>query len=614
MSLPRPSVLALSLLVALGGASAPLFSVSAAVADTPAHAVSSETAKANAFFEAAYQEDLAASPLQQSYLGIKTDYDKWDDLSDAAAERDLERTKRQLATLEKTINYAALDAEAKISYDLFKYNAKQAIDGYRWRYHNYPLNQMFGWQSNIPAFLINVHQITDKKDAEAYIARLNGIKPLVAQLVEGVQKREKLGILPPKFVFNYVINDCQNLLKGAPFDQGEDSTLLADFKGKLAKLKLSDTDNKALIAAAEKALKESVKPAYESLIATARDEQSRATTDDGAWKFPDGKAYYDYALQQTTTTDLTADQIHELGLSEVKRIHGEMRAIMKQVGFKGELQDFFKFMREDKRFYYPDTKEGKAEYLAKATALIDTMKKNLDRMFIVKPKADLVVTAVEPFREQSAGKAFYEQPAADGSRPGRYYANLYSMADMPKYQMEALAYHEGIPGHHMQIAISMELEGIPKFRKYGDYTAYVEGWGLYSELLPKEFGFYQDPYSDFGRLSMELWRACRLVVDTGIHSKHWTRQQAIDYLKQNTPNSEGDAINSIERYIVMPSQATAYKIGMLKIVELREKAKKALGPKFDIREYHDLVLKSGALPLAVLEQQVDRWIKAKQSA
>jgi uncharacterized protein (DUF885 family) len=291
-----------------------------------------------------------------------------------------------------------------------------------------------------------------------------------------------------------------------------------------------------------------------------------------------------------------------------------MRAIMKQVGFAGDLQDFFEFTRTDPQFYYPETSEGKQAYLDEATALIDDMKTRLDSLFKVKPKADLVVKAVEPFREKSAGKAFYQRPAPDGSRPGTYYANLYTMKAMPIYQMAALAYHEGIPGHHMQIAIAQELEGIPKFRKFGGYTAYTEGWGLYAELLPKEIGLYEDPYSDFGRLAMELWRACRLVTDTGLHAKRWTREQAIDYLLQNTPNAESDIVKAIERYIVMPSQATAYKVGMLKILELRENAKTKLGEAFDIREFHDVVLKQGALPLATLESIVDRWITTKLEA
>jgi uncharacterized protein (DUF885 family) len=290
-----------------------------------------------------------------------------------------------------------------------------------------------------------------------------------------------------------------------------------------------------------------------------------------------------------------------------------MREIKDKVGFKGDLKAFMQFMKTDKQFYYPNDAQGKQRYLDEATGLIDTMKTRLDELFIVKPKADLKVKAVEGFREKAAGKAFYQQPAPDGSRPGVYYANLYDMEAMPTYQMEALAYHEGIPGHHMQIAISQELEGIPKFRKFGGYTAYIEGWGLYSEFIPKEMGMYSDPYSDFGRLSMELWRACRLVVDTGIHAMKWTRQEGIDYYVNNTPNATSDGVKMVERHIVMPSQATAYKVGMLKILELREEAKKQLGDKFDIRQFHDVVLKNGPVPLNVLENFVNEWVASKKA-
>ena len=279
------------------------------------------------------------------------------------------------------------------------------------------------------------------------------------------------------------------------------------------------------------------------------------------WKFPNGEAYFNNALKRTTTTELTAKEIHEIGLNEVARIHNEMREIKEKVGFKGDLQAFMAFMKSDKQFYLPETDEGKQKYLDDAVAMIDNMKSRLDELFIVKPKADLKVKRVESFREKAAGKAFYQQPAPDGSRPGIYYANLYDMSAMPTYQMEALAYHEGVPGHHMQIAIAQELEDMPKFRKFGGYTAYIEGWGLYSELVPKEMGLYEDPYSDFGRLAMELWRACRLVVDTGIHAMQWTRQEGIDYYVNNTPNATSDAVKMVERHIVMPSQATAYKIG-----------------------------------------------------
>ncbi len=338
-------------------------------------------------------------------------------------------------------------------------------------------------------------------------------------------------------------------------------------------------------------------------------QQAIATTDAGCWKFPNGAAYYSHALRHTTTTDLNAEQIHDLGLSEVERIHGEMKAIMKKVEFEGDLSQFFEFMRSDPRFYYSNDAQGRQAYLELATGLVDSMRERLSEFFVTLPKAEMVVRAGGPFREQSAGKAFYSIGTPDGSRPGVYYANLYDMAAMPTYQAEALAFHEGIPGHHMQGSIAQELEDMPAFRRHTHYTAYGEGWGLYTEHFPKEFGFYQDPYSDFGRLAMQLWRACRLVVDTGLHDKRWTREQAIEYLMTNTPNPESDAIKAIERYIVMPRQATAYQIGLLKILELRELAKRELGDKFDIAQFHDVLLTNGPVPLTMLEELVRDWIR-----
>ncbi|MFN3835264.1 MAG: DUF885 domain-containing protein, partial [Glycocaulis sp.] len=347
------------------------------------------------------------------------------------------------------------------------------------------------------------------------------------------------------------------------------------------------------------------------LIATMERHREGAAAGDGAWRLPDGDSYYAARLVNFTTTDLTASQVHELGLANVARIHGEMRGIMDEVGFEGSLQDFFVFMREDDQFYYPNTDEGREAYLADATRLIETINTRLPEYFITLPQHELVVRRVEPFRERSAGKAFYSRPAADGSRPGIYYANLYDMREMPIYQMEALAYHEGNPGHHMQLSIMTDLTDIPAFRRFGGFTAYSEGWGLYTEYLPLEMGYYEDPYSNFGRLAMELWRAARLVVDTGLHDQRWTREEAIEYLIENTPNPEGDAARAIERYVVMPGQATAYMIGMIKILELRESAEERLGDRFDIRMFHEVILRDGAVPLAILEELVDAWVEAE---
>lgn len=576
----------------------------------------SESERLNVFFEESFQRILDVSPMYQSSLGIKTDYDKWDDISESAATREFAIMVEDLARLREDFDFEKLDAQAKISYRLFEDQAEETIEQFPWRKYQYLATQMRGLHASAPSFLINIHRIETQKDAQDYVTRLQGIKPLFDQLITRLNEQADAGIVAPKFVFPSVIEASANVISGEPFSQtGEDSTLLADLRAKLKTLTpeiIPDAEAERLIADARMALLEYVEPAYVDLIEALEVLHARATDDDGAWKFPEGDVYYRKSLQWTTSTDMTPDEIHELGLAEVERIHEEMREIMGKVKFKGELADFFDLTRTDEQFFYPNSEDGRSRYLEEATAIIDIMRGRLDELFVTMPKADIVVKRVEAFRENSAGKAFYQRPAPDGSRPGTYYANLRDMADMPVYQMEALAYHEGIPGHHMQISIAQELEGLPKFRKYGGYTAYTEGWGLYSETAPKEMGMYQDPYSDFGRLAMELWRAARLVVDTGIHHKRWTRQEAIDYLITNTPNPEGDCIHAIERYIVMPSQATAYKIGMIKIMELRERAREALGDQFDIREFHDVVLRNGALPLDILDEQVTQWIESNR--
>lgn len=570
-----------------------------------------EINKARHLFDTLFDAEVNRSPIYQTYLGIKKDYNKWDDLSQAAVDSNHSFAKTQLKTL-TALKPELLDKATRLSYALYKRKLENTIATYEWRYYNYPVNQQFGLHSQVPAFLINMHQVTSVKDAQDYISRLNGVARLFDQLIVGLEIRKEKGIIAPKFVFPHVIRDAKNLLVGYPFTPGNDSTLMADIRGKVTELDIRENRKKQLIAQAEQSLIARVAPAYTKLINYLTQLEKSADTDEGVWRFPSGHAFYDFMLQQATTTDFTSEKIHRIGLSEVQRIQAEMKAIMETVGFKGSLQDFFTFMRNDAQFYYPETDAGRKAYLDKTTALIDALNAQLDRLFITKPKAELVVKEVEPFREESAGTAFYQRPAPDGSRPAYYYVNLYDMSAIPKYKMEALAYHEGIPGHHMQISIAQEAEEIPRFRKFESYTAYIEGWALYAEFVPKEMGYYQDPYADFGRLAMELWRACRLVVDTGLHAKRWTREQAIAYLLENTPNTESDSIKAIERYIVMPSQATAYKIGMLKIQTLRAKAKKALGPLYDMREFHEVVLKNGAVPLDVLDVLIDDWIASKK--
>jgi len=586
-----------------------------ASAYTPAE-ITAESKKANDFFEKCWDETLSRHPVDESFYGIKTHYDQLEDLSDEKATADEKVWERQLADLKKNIKFEALDPQTQLSYKLFEREAAREAEEFKYRFDIYPVSQMRGVHAQMPTFMINIHKVDDVKDAEVYIARLRAFPKLFDQLLVNLKVREEKGVVAPRFVFPLVLDACHKVIQGKPFDSGpNDSPLLEDFTKKATALGKADAATRErLVADATKALNESVKPAYENLIAFLKEQAKRATEDDGVWKFGDGAEFYESALHRTTTTNMSAKEIHETGLKEMARIQDEINKIREKVGFKGDLQAFFKFMREDQQFRLPSNEQGRAKYLATATDIIETMKKRLDELFVTKPKADIVVKAVESFREKSAGKAFYQQPAPDGTRPGMFYVNLRDMQDNPTYELEALAHHEGIPGHHMQIAIAQELNGIPKFRKFSHaYTAYTEGWGLYSELTPKEIGLYADSYSDFGRLSLELWRAGRLVVDTGIHSKRWTRQQAIDYLSKNTPNTQADCTDSINRYIVMPSQATAYKVGMLKILELREKAKKSLGEKFDIRQFHEVVLGNGSVPLDVLEELVDRWIKSKQA-
>ena len=610
MYLRALSITALSLaLVACGDDKEKAAEKQAGTSETEVAAeVETESQRLYVFFEDVFQEGLARSPVQQSFLGIKTDYGKWDDISEARAQEDNELTRKYLRRLAK-FDFDALDKQAALSYRLFKQIQERDLAQFRFRDHNYPVNQMFGWHTNIPSFLINIHRITSLEDAEAYIARLNGVEALIDEVIVNLKRRQEAGIMPPQFAYPLVLQASRNVIKGAPFEADtDDGTLLDDFRKKIAGLEIEDEQKAALLGQAEEALLSSVRPAYEGLITFLAQQSTVATTEDGVWKLPDGGEFYALRLANYTTTDLTASEIHEIGLTNVERIHNEMREIMDQVGFEGSLSEFFTFMREDAQFYYPNSDQGRAEYLEKAVAIIETMKQRLPDFFSRFPKAELVVKRVEPFRERSAGKAFYQRPAPDGSRPGTYYANLADMKDMPNYQMEGLAYHEGIPGHHMQLAISQELEGIPQFQKFASFTAYTEGWGLYSEYLAKDMGFYEDPYSDFGRLAMELWRACRLVVDTGIHDKRWTREQAMQYLRDNTPNPEGDIEMAINRYIVFPGQATAYMVGKIKILELREWAAEELGEKFDIRGYHDELLRHGPVPLDILEENVGAWV------
>ncbi|MCB0377814.1 MAG: DUF885 domain-containing protein [Bdellovibrionales bacterium] len=571
-----------------------------------------EGERLNAFFEATFQEGIERSPMAMTYLGIPKRQDELDDFSEAFAKESHELQKKYLKVLH-SFDYDQLSPQDQLSYTLFEKQLEDGIEGWKWKDYHYPVNQMHGIHSGLPSMMMNMHRIANKKDAENYISRLNQYQRLFGQVITKMMRAEAAGVVPPKFVYPKVLQDSKNLITGRPFTKTQtDSPLLSDFKRKVGELKITKNEKTHLTKEAEKALKTSVGPAYQELIAFLQKQEKRATTDDGAWKFPKGDEFYQYRLRMMTTTNYSPEKIHQMGLDNVKRIHDEMRAIQKKVGFKGSLQDFFKHMQTSKKFFFSDNKKGRQAYLKLATNLINTMRTRLDKLFITKPKAAIEVKAVEPYREKSAGMAFYNGPSEDGKRPGTYYVNLSNIKALPKWEAEALAYHEGIPGHHMQISIAKEMEALPSFRRHGHFTAYTEGWGLYSERVPKEIGFYKDPYSDFGRLSMELVRACRLVVDSGIHHKKWTREQAIAYLDKNTPGDHDDNVRQINRYVVTPGQATAYMVGMLKIVELKKMAQNELGQKFDIRKFHDRILTSGAVPLDVLEELIKNYIREEK--
>ncbi len=570
----------------------------------------SEDARLNAFFDQAFQERIALSPQSMTALGLKTDYDKLDDVSDAASARSLALQEAQLARMKAEFDPSKLNAQSKMSWRLFEYGVQQARLSNQWRDWGFQFAANGNPTTSLPVFLINNHRISSVADAEAYVSRINEAERYMGQVATTLKARAAEGVVSPRFVFAPSIENTRNVITGAPFDNGAENPVWADFQKKVGALDADQATKDRLLASARAALTGPYKRGFDTVLTALAEVQPMADSDAGVWRLPQGEAYYNARLQLSTTTDLTADQIHQIGLDEVARIQREMEVIKAKVGFEGSLQDFFVFLKTDPRFQYPNTPEGKEQYLTDARAFIAQVMAVAPQWFSNLPKAALEVRAVEPFREATASIAFYNAPAPDASRPGIYYVNLSDMTQVLKPQIEGISYHEGAPGHHFQIAYAQEIEGLPRFRRFGGYGAYAEGWGLYAEQLGKEMGFYQDPYSDFGRLSTELWRAVRLVTDTGLHAKRWSREQAMDYFRQNSLLSERDIGKEVERYITNPGQATSYKIGELKIEELRHKAEATLGARFDIKDFHAVVLGSGSVPLDVLADQVDTWIAA----
>ena len=601
----------------LAACAAPLSQSPAAPAETapPAAApvdTAAEDARLLAFLDAAFDEAAAESPETLTALGIKQDYGKLDDYSDAQNLRQLQRTEAQLAKMKAEFDPARLGPAGRLSYALFENRAETARRQFEWRWYRFPISNNGSPAGQIPVFLINQHRVDSVADAEAYVSRLSEVERVMNEVSVTVREQARMGIVPPKFVFAPVRADAKKVIAGAPFGPGADSTVFADFKKKVAALDAPAEVKAKLVADASAALTGPFKRGYDAMFAALDAIEPLAKGNDGAWSLPKGDAYYANQLRFYTTTDLSADQIHQKGLDEVARIHGAMEAIKARVGFTGTLQQFFAHLKDGKEFKYPNTDAGREQYLKDANAFIAQAMAAAPRYFSRLPKAPLEVRAVEKWRQDTASDAFYNSPTPDGSRPGIFYVNLADMNQVLKPQTEAIAYHEGAPGHHFQIALAQELDGVPKFRKFGFYGAYIEGWGLYAERLGKEMGFYQDSYSDFGRLSLELWRAVRMVTDTGLHAKHWSREQAIQYFRDNSLLSERDIVKEVERYINNPGQATSYKVGQLRIMELRAKAEAALGDRFDIRAFHAAVLENGPLPLDVLEQQVDAYIASRR--
>lgn len=606
------------LLVACGSAPKPADTPPSRVAPA-ADATLDETARLNAWFERKYEEQLQFSPIGLSFLGRKDRNDQLDDFSDAGADAVLAWQAASVSEMEAGFAYDKLSDEARTSYDVWKYQYEMARRGAAFRRRGYVFEQMNGVQSFLPTFLISFHQVDTEADMRAYLARVRAVRRLLDQGIVSAQLSLDQGVRPPRFAYQGVIEQSQKVITGAPFDAGPDSALWADMQQEIAKLQqagtLSPEAAAALTADARSALMEDFLPAYQRLIAWVRADLPNALENPtGVSSLPGGDLYYAHQLAQNTTTRMGAEEIHQLGLAEVARLRAEMEAVKASTGFTGSLEAFFEFLdSDDPRFRYPNTDAGRQAYIDEATKDINNIKRVLPQYFGLLPKADLIVKRVEPFREQDGAAQHYFSGTPDGARPGIYYAHLSDMSAMPRTDLEVTAYHEGLPGHHMQISIAQELTDIPTFRTQAGFTAYAEGWGLYAEWLAKQMpGTYQDPYSEFGRLGSEMWRAIRLVVDTGLHAKGWTEQQAVDYCTANSDAPLTMARSEVQRYLVTPGQATAYKVGMIRIQQLRANAEAELGPRFDIKGFHDTVLGGGSLPLDLLERRVDQWVERQR--
>jgi uncharacterized protein (DUF885 family) len=570
----------------------------------------------NLFYEKVFAEVIFGEPELLSSLGLVEQFGitshngKLGDESPAHQQKVFDRWKRDLAQLhEYPLNRQTRSQQ--LSTRILDWFLTQEAEGERWQWHNYPVNQLQGVQNTLPTFLANTHRLLDRKDCEYYVVRLNAVPTKFDQLLESLRGREQRQILPPRFVVEEVLKEMSDFVA----KPAAENVLATSFKERAAKIaKLNENERGNFQTQVEAAITNSVYPAYQKLIDYFNGVLPKTTTDDGVWKLPEGDAYYAWVLRENTTTTLQPEELHALGLREVTRIEGEMRGLLDANGFAGQpIGASMDSLSKDPRFLFSNDDKGRADALAEYKRLIDTATERCHQIFLTIPKAKCEVRRVDQFKEATAPGANYVPGAMDGTRPGTFFANLRDMTETPKWSMPTLAYHEGVPGHHWQLSTAQELKGVPQFRKVIPFTAFMEGWALYAEWLAKEAGWYDnDPFGDLGRLRDELFRAVRLVVDTGIHTKRWTQEQAIAYMREKTGMAEKEVTSEIERYIVAPGQACAYKVGMLKIQELRTRAQKELGARFDQREFHDAVLRNGALPLEILDGQVNEYIQRKK--
>ena len=565
----------------------------------PLHASPDPGKSLTDFLATQWEYTMQQSPVWASYLGDRRFNDRWDDQSLVAIAARHEHDQAALKQL-ASIPRDKLTPADQLNYDLFALDLKNRIDGERFRFYLMPVNQREGPQTaDDTAASLRFETV---KDYEDWIARLQSFPSVLAQTTDLMREGIKARILQPKIVMQRVPAQLAKQIVAKP----EESGFFRPFKKFPATI--SAADQQRLTDAARKAIGEGIVPAFVKFKEFFDREYLPASYDQvGVWQHPEGEAAYAYAARVSTTTSLTPQQIHDLGLKEVARIRAEMEQIKDRVGFKGTLGEFFGHLRTDPKFFYRTSEELLAAYRAMAKET-DPL---LVKIFKILPRMPYGVTPIPAMIAPDTTTAYYSEPAADGSRAGRYFVNLYKPETRPKWEMRALSLHESVPGHHFQISIAMEQGELPKFRRYGGYTAYIEGWALYSESLGNEMGLYEDPYEKFGELTYDMWRAVRLVVDTGMHSLKWDRQKAIDFFMANAPKTELDVTNEIDRYIAWPGQALAYKIGQLKIKELRARATAALGNKFDLREWHDHLLSSGAVPLEVLEKRMDAWVAAR---